>query len=135
MEQKTRKKILIIEDNQPFIRILKTTLNAQGYEIACAENGMEGVKMTHKLMPDLVILDLMLPVLDGHKVCRLLKYDQRVSHIPVVILTSRDLEEDADLAKKNGADAFVVKTTHKNVLLDVIDRLISRSMKSKSDQK
>ena len=78
------------------------------------------------MRPDLVLLDLMLPEMEGLQVCRLLKFDRRFSHIPIVVLTSRDLEETAELAKKNGADSFIVKTTPSEVILDVIKRLLDK---------
>jgi len=65
--------------------------------------------------------------MDGHKVCHMIKADRGLEKTPIIILTSRDTEEDAELAKKCGADAFVVKTTRIPVLLDVISRLLKRS--------
>ena len=127
MNDSSQKRILMIEDNIPFTKILSKFLQTKGYAMLVAENGMQGIQLAKQAMPDLILLDLMLPGLDGHKVCRLIKYDQKIGHIPVVILTSRDLEEDAELAKKHGADAFVVKTTHRQILLDVIQKLLKRS--------
>lgn len=125
-----RKRILIVEDNPTFQKMLKMRLESNGYETLLAQDGLMGLNVARKEKPDLIILDLMLPQMDGHKVCRLLKADLSVRRIPVVIFTSRDLDEDAELAKKSGADAFVVKTTRAEVMLDVINRLLDRGVRS-----
>ena len=118
------KKILIIEDNMAFQKVLKVRLESAGYVTTTAKDGLEGLKFVREVMPDLIILDIMLPGMDGHKVCRLLKFNQKYQHIPIIIFTSRDLDEDADLAKRCGADAFVVKTTRIPIMLDVIEKLL-----------
>ena len=121
------KKIVIIEDNAAFRKILNIRLKAAGYETAMAEDGLEGLELARKELPDLVITDLMLPGIDGHKISRMLKFDQRYSHIPIIMLTSRDLEEDAEIAKQCRADAFIVKTTKAEIILDVIARLLEKA--------
>ena len=95
-----------------------------GYETVAVHDGLEDLSAARREKPDLVILDLMLPGMDGHKLCRLLKSDRTFRHIPVVIFTSRDLDEDAELSKQCGADGFIVKTTRAEIMLDVIKRLL-----------
>jgi CheY-like chemotaxis protein len=120
------KRILIIENNAVFRRTLKMRLEENGYETVDAESGLEGLNAVRKENPDLVITDIMLPGLDGHKVCRMIKFDRKLSRIPVIVLTSRDLDQDAEIAKQCGADAFVLKTTRPPILLEVIHRLLER---------
>jgi DNA-binding response OmpR family regulator len=120
------KRIVIIENNPVFRKALKTRLEAGGFRIIDAENGLEGLNAVRREIPDLVILDIMLPGLDGHKVCRMIKFDRKLSRIPVIVLTSRDLDQDAALAKQCGADAFVLKTTRAPILLEVIRKLLDR---------
>jgi CheY-like chemotaxis protein len=120
------KRILIIENNEVFRRTLKMRLEANGYSILDAGSGLEGLNTVRKENPDLVITDIMLPGLDGHKVCRMIKFDRKLSRIPVIVLTSRDLDQDAEIAKQCGADAFVLKTTRPPILLEVIHRLLER---------
>ena len=115
-----KSRILVVEDNAAFRKILKTRLESVGYETMTAQDGLEGLNMARREKPDLVVLDLMLPGLDGHKVCRLLKSDRKYGHIPIVIFTSRDLDEDAELAETCGADGFVLKTTRSEVMMDVM---------------
>jgi two-component system alkaline phosphatase synthesis response regulator PhoP len=119
--------ILIIENNAVFRNALKMRLEAAEFSVVAAENGLEGLNTVRREMPDLVILDIMLPGLDGHKVCRMIKFDRKLSRIPVIVLTSRDLDQDATLAKQCGADAFVLKTTRPPVLIEVIRKLLARS--------
>ncbi len=126
MESSDKKNVLIIEDNVAFLKIMKMRLEAAGYRVKTAQEGLEGFSLAQKGGFDLIILDLMLPGMDGHRICRLLKFDKKFRHIPVIILTSRDLDEDARLARQCGADAFIVKTTKFEVVLDVIERLLKK---------
>jgi two-component system, OmpR family, alkaline phosphatase synthesis response regulator PhoP len=126
MNESRQTRILIIEDNAVFRNALKIRLEAALYMVLAAENGLEGLNAVRREMPDLVILDIMLPGLDGHKVCRMIKFDRKLSRIPVIVLTSRDLDQDATLAKQCGADAFVLKTTRPPILIEVIRKLLAR---------
>ena len=120
-------KILVIEDNAAFRKILDIRLKSAGYETVLAEDGLTGLNMARSEAPDLIITDLMLPGMDGHKIARMIKFDQRYQHIPVIMLTSRDLEEDAEVAKQCRADAFIVKTTKAQIILDVIEKLLAKA--------
>ena len=117
-------KILIVEDNTAAIKFYTSHLKNAGYSVITANAGFEGLNMARSENPDLIILDILLPDLDGLKICRILKFDKECSNIPIAILTSRDTEEDAEHAKKCGADAFMIKTTRIEIVLDVIRRLI-----------
>lgn len=139
MSEGRKQKILIIEDNTTFLNMLKIRLELNGFEVVTSEDGMEGLRLARKELPDLVILDLSLPeigeaddstvsLLDrnlGHKICRMIKFDARLKNIPVVILTASDSSDDKKLARNVGADAFVVKTTTET-LLDTVNGLIAR---------
>lgn len=123
-EKQTR--ILIIEDNIAFSKMLNIRLKAKGYATQQAPDGLIGLNAVRTFNPDLVITDVMLPGLDGHKICRMIKFDKNLKKIPVIVLTSRDLDEDEELAKQCGADAFIVKTTRAEIILDVIEKLLAR---------
>ena len=120
----SQKKILIVEDNEASIKLIQAHLDRNGYKTIVAKSGMAGLAAARDAKPDLIVLDILLPDLGGHKVCRMIKFDRKLNHIPVVVWTSRDTEEDAETAKNCGADAFVVKTTKIQVLLEVIRKLI-----------
>lgn len=127
-------RILIIEDNVFFQRILEKKLTSVGFEVFIAGDGLTGLDMARRLGPDLIVLDLLLPGIDGHKVCRLLKLDKTMHHIPIVILTSRDTEKDAEFAKQGHADAFLVKTMVPSYILKVITELLERSKEFEPEQ-
>jgi two-component system alkaline phosphatase synthesis response regulator PhoP len=126
MTESTHNRIVVVEDNPSFRKMLKLRLESNGYQVMATEDGLTGLNTIRKEKPDIVILDIMLPALDGHKVCRMIKFDKSLHTIPVIILTSRDTDETADLAKKCGADAFLLKTTKAPIILDVIEKLIAR---------
>jgi len=126
MADAKRQRILIIEGNEKHKNILAARLRDSGFDVNTAKDGLEGWNAVRRYNPDLVILDIMLSGLDGHQVCRMIKFDRKLSAIPVVVLTSRDLEEVAELAKQVKADAFCVKTTKMPILIDIIRKLIER---------
>jgi len=127
MSRDEAKRIVMIEDNKAFLKIMKLRLEAAGYLVFTAEDGLEGLNLAKRIVPDLIISDLVLPNMDGHKISRLLKFDERYKHIPVIMLTSRDLEEDSETARACGADAYIVKTTSAHIVMDVIARLLKRA--------
>jgi len=126
MEEREQKCILVIEDNTAFLKMLKMRLESNGYRTLVSQNGLEGLNLVRREKPDLIICDLILPGLDGHKITRMIKFDKSMQHIPIIMLTSRDLDEDMKLAKKCGADAFVIKTEKSEVLMDKIKELLEK---------
>ena len=124
MENLQKPLILFIEDNPSFLKIVRFKLEASGYRVISAENGLVGFNLAKAKKPDLIICDLMLPQMDGHKICRFLKYDNNYRHIPFIVLTSRDMNKDRDLAKNCGADEFLVKTVSHDILINTIEKLI-----------
>ena len=119
-------RILIIDDDPAYLMMMQSRLEKVGYQILAAPDGLLGLSLARKEKPDLILLDLMLPGMDGHKVCRLIKFDQQIQHIPVLMVTSRDLDEDAEMATKCGAVGFVVKTIRFEITLDVIKQVLGR---------
>ncbi len=134
MKNIQRRKVLFIEGNEPYRKTLAKRLEGAGFDVVTARDGLEGLKAVRKENPDLVILDILLPGLDGHKICRMIKFDKKLGHIPVIVLTSRDLDEVADLAKQVKADAFCIKTTRAPVLIDIIHKLIERNTNRNSQE-
>ncbi len=127
MGEQDQKCILVIEDNIAFLKMLKMRLESNGYRTLASQNGLEGLNLVRQEKPDLIICDLMLPGLDGHKITRMIKFDKNIQHIPMIMLTSRDLDEDMKLARKCGADAFVIKTEKPEVLINQIKELLQKS--------
>lgn len=121
------KKILIIEDEEAIRFILEKRLSDAGYLVISAENGLEGLNKARKENPDLILLDLMLPGIDGYQVCSILKRDRRYTHIPIIILTARIQQKDYELAMQVGADAFLTKPFESQVLLSKIEELLKNN--------
>jgi len=118
------KRILVIDDERQLVDIIKMRLEASGYEVITAYDGQEGLEKAKKEGPDLIILDLMLPKIDGFKVCGLLKADTRYNKIPVIMFTAKAQEEDRHLGKEMGADAYITKPFEPQALLEDIKRLL-----------
>ena len=116
--------ILAIEDDPTYIRLLETCLKAKGYKLTIIKDGLQALGAIRKEMPDLIITDLMLPGMDGHKVCRMIKFDKKTSHIPVIMLTARDLDKEAEMAKQCRADLFISKTKPIQELLNTIPKIL-----------
>ncbi len=122
-----KKKILLVDD-EPDIRLLVAArLNSMGYDTISAGDGQEGLNLARKESPDLILLDLMLPKLDGYKVCRMLKFDKAYEHIPVVIFSSKGSEADKQLAKEVGADGYMTKPFEQAVFTSTIQKLLGTS--------
>ena len=104
-----RPKILIVDDEPDLLSVLRFGLEAEGFEVTDASDGVRGLELARTLAPDLIVLDLMLPRMDGYKVCRALKFDDRYRRIPVFILSARSGETDRRLALDLGADEYMAK--------------------------
>ncbi|MEO5950962.1 MAG: response regulator [Chloroflexia bacterium] len=102
-------KILIVDDEPALVDVLEEHLQSEGYDTVHAYSGEESLAMLAKFVPDLVILDLMLPGMDGYEVCRLMQADVRLNHIPVIMLTARDSIPYKVLGYERGADDYIVK--------------------------
>ncbi len=102
-------RILVVDDEADLVSVLRIGLEAEGFEVLEASDGEEGLRMARECKPALVLLDLMLPKLDGYKVCRSLKFDERYRAVPILILSARSGEQDRRLAHDMGADGFITK--------------------------
>ena len=103
------KKILIVDDEADIIEILQFVLEAQGYECITAMDGEEGLRLAKELLPDLIILDVMMPKINGYKISRLLKYDAKYKNIPILMITARSQEEDKSIGEETGVDEYITK--------------------------
>ena len=88
------KKILIVDDEQDIVESLKFVLENYNYTCYCAYNGEDGLKLARDIIPDLIILDVMMPRINGYKISRLLKFDNKYKNIPILMITARSQEED-----------------------------------------
>ena len=118
--------VLVVEDYQDAREMYGAYLQFSGFEVAEASNGVEAVEKTQQLLPDIVLMDLALPRMDGWEATRRLKSDPRTSHIPIVALTGHALAGHAEGAREAGCDAFVTKPCLPDALLAEIKRLLDR---------
>ena len=119
-----KKRILIVEDEIELNEMIKMRLEANDFEITTAFDGQEGLEKARELEPDLIILDLMLPKIDGYKVCGLLKSDSRYNKIPIIIFTALAQTSNKEMGMELGADAYITKPFQSEVLLTKIKELI-----------
>jgi DNA-binding response OmpR family regulator len=117
-------KIMIVDDEMHLARILQFTLEHAGYDVVTAFDGKEAIDALEREEPDLVILDLMLPVVDGYKVCNLIKKGEQFRDIPVIILSARDFDRE-ELDEPLNADLLMEKPFNTEHLLEEISKLIS----------
>jgi len=103
------RKILIIEDNKDLAGAIEGLLKLKGFETFLARDGVSGIEQARKHKPDLVLLDIMLPKLNGFEVCRMLKTDSALRHIPVLVMSTLSASDDIDRAMECGAKDFINK--------------------------
>ena len=125
------KKILLVEDEKDMVYAITLQLENNGYEVIAAYDGHAGFKKAKSEKPDLIILDLMLPKMDGYKVCGLLKTDMRYNEIPIIMFTARAQKSDKEMGKEVGADAYITKPFGPQVLLKKIKELLKDNKKSR----
>ena len=123
-----QKKILIVDDEPDLVEMLTLRLEANDYQVISASDGQEGLDKARTEKPDLIILDLMLPKIDGYKLCRMLKFDEKYKQIPIVLFTARAQESDIKIGEEVGADAYVTKPFEPDILLDKVAELLSRRL-------
>lgn len=118
--------VLVVEDYQDAREMYAAYLQFSGYRVAEATNGLEAIEKTIELMPDIILMDLALPRMDGWEATRRLKRDERTRHIPVVALTGHALAGHAEGARQAGCDAFVTKPCLPDALVMEIRRVLDR---------
>jgi DNA-binding response OmpR family regulator len=124
------RKILIVDDEVHLARILQFTLEHVGYEVMTAYDGVEAIEIARSQRPDLVILDLMLPVMDGYKVCNILKNDDDFKELPIIILSARDLKREC-IEEPLQADLFMEKPFNTGILIEKISELLTSRSESR----
>lgn len=122
-------KILLVDDEKDLVETVKLRLEVSGYEVVVARDGMEAINLARQENPDLIILDLMLPKIDGYKVCAMLKFDARFKDTPVILFTARAGEQDRSLGAEVRADAYLVKPFDSKIFLAKIEELLKKRQK------
>jgi len=119
-------KILIVDDEPNLVKLLKSILEEKGYGVIVACDGQDGLDKTYQENPDLIILDLMLPKIDGYDVCKMLRSDNKYIDIPIIMLTGRTEAQDIRKGMDLGAVSYVQKPFNPDVLLGIIQGLVGQ---------
>lgn len=122
-----RPSVLVADDNLDILKLLRLRLRLRGYDIVTAENGREALEMVHTRRPDAVVLDWVMPVMDGLELCQELRQNHETSGIPVIMLTARANEDEVAEALRNGATEYLTKPFDVDELDQVLKRLLRAS--------
>jgi two-component system, OmpR family, alkaline phosphatase synthesis response regulator PhoP len=128
-----KENILVVEDEEDILELVKYNLAKEGYRVSAAASGEAGLKTARNSLPDLIVLDLMLPGIDGLEVCKILKNDSKTQHIPVIMLTAKGEESDIITGLEIGADDYLPKPFSPKVLIARVRTVLRR--KAKADVK
>lgn len=129
-------KILLADDSPTIVDVVRFLLESQGYEVITAADGIDAISKIYETLPDLVLLDIEMPKMNGYQICRLIKSDEHTSDIPIIILTSRDQKSDRFWGYSTGADEFITKDFEsEEELFTVIENVLQRkaSLKKRRD--
>jgi two-component system phosphate regulon response regulator PhoB len=119
-------KILVIEDDRAIAEVLEYNLCNAGYDVFCAHDGQDGINQARAKSPDLIVLDLMIPVIDGIETCRILRSESNTRETPIMMLTAKSEEMDQLIGFSAGADDYVVKPFSVRILLERVKSLLRR---------
>ncbi|MBI4323238.1 MAG: response regulator [Candidatus Omnitrophica bacterium] len=128
MSQDKKVRVLLVDDEPSIVKMVGKRLEVEGFEVLVAMDGQEALKKVQTEAPDLVVLDLMLPKLNGYEVCMMLKEDTRYQKIPVVMFTAKAQEQDEKLGLACGADAYIRKPFKAQELLEQIRALANKPL-------
>lgn len=129
-----KESILVVEDEEDILELLRYNLAKEGYRVTGVGTGEEALKAARTQVPDLIILDLMLPGVDGLEVCRLLKQDSRTRHLPVIMVTAKGEEADIVAGLELGADDYITKPFSPRVLLARVRAVLRRRQQPPPDE-
>jgi two-component system phosphate regulon response regulator PhoB len=130
----SQKTVLIVEDDGDILELVRYNLSKNGFAVRCVTRGEEALKAVHSEPPDLVLLDLMLPGVDGLEVCRLLKRDAGTQHVPVVMLTAKGEESDIVTGLEVGAEDYITKPFSPKVLVARVRAVLRRKAREVVDE-
>jgi DNA-binding response OmpR family regulator len=118
------KRVLVVDDHPPTIQLIRAALEEMGLEVSSAGNGAEGLLAIRQQRPDLVILDVMMPVMDGFQTVRVLRQDTETADLPVILLTARSADEDVARGWSSGASCYLTKPFEVTELTSLVKRML-----------
>jgi two-component system alkaline phosphatase synthesis response regulator PhoP len=119
-------RVLAVDDSPTILEMIQAILVAGGYDVITASDGQEALNAARSESPDLILLDVMLPKLDGYRVCRLLKFDQKYKDIPIIMLTAKSEEQSVVTGIRTGADQYLTKPIEPERLLTAVAEELSK---------
>ena len=122
----SKKKILVVEDEESLLKLESILLISKGYEVIGVPNGKAALDAIDEQKPDLVLLDIMLPEIDGFEVCRRIKNNQQTRDIPVIMLTAKKSREDMTRGENVGADWYITKPFKSAMVIETIQRFLAK---------
>jgi two-component system cell cycle response regulator DivK len=120
------KRILLVEDHEDNRNIYRTILEHFGYQVLVASDGREGIRMAREQRPDLILMDLSIPFVDGWEATRVLKQDLATAHLPIIALSAHALPEDRARAREAGCDGYLAKPAEPRRVLEEVNRFLAR---------
>jgi len=120
------KKILVIEDDPSTLRLIKYTLQQEGYQVLIAPNGLEGLRKAKNEEPDLIILDVLLPGIDGFEICHRLRAEPQTARLPILMLSVKAREIDKATGFKVGADDYITKPADPSEIVSRVESLLAK---------
>jgi CheY-like chemotaxis protein len=121
----SKRHILVVDDDPLVVKILREPLERAGYKVNVARQGLEALQKVKETRPDLIILDILMPLMDGFKVARFLKFDKRYKDIPIIVLTSRATEGERKMGEKVGANEYLYKPFRLPHVMNVVQRYMN----------
>jgi DNA-binding response OmpR family regulator len=121
-----KKKILIVDDEEDILNTICFRLEAEGFECITSQDGIDALAKAREEKPDLILLDIMLPRMNGYKVSRLLKFDEKYRHIPILMLTAKAQDNDVIMGLETGVDSYITKPFEMKTLIDEIKNHIKK---------
>ena len=120
-----KKTILVVEDEEALLRLQSILLVIKGYKVERATDGQAALEAVTRIKPDLILLDIMIPKIDGFEVCRQIKANEATRHIPVIMLTAKKSREDRIMGEQAGVDLYITKPYKSAMLTETIQKLLS----------
>ena len=120
-----KKRILVVEDEETLLELESILLTSKGYHVEVAMDGKSALELVANMKPDLVLLDIMIPEIDGFEVCRQIKANMATRHIPVIMLSAKKGKKDLVMGEQAGADWYITKPFKSAMVIETIQRLLS----------
>lgn len=124
IQSEKSKKILVVDDDPVIVKLLENRLTEVGFKVLSALEAADGLQMAINDSPDLIVLDVMMPIINGYNFCHLLKSEEGNKDIPIIFLTSRNSAEDIQIGQQMGAEAYLTKPVDISILIAKINELL-----------